>query len=68
MGLANNFAALSALGTVGIQSGHMKLHARSIASQAGAVGEEVDKVAEVLAKEKNFQIEYAQEVLERVRK
>jgi len=68
VGLANNFAALSALGTVGIQKGHMKLHARSIASQAGAVGEEVDKVAEVLAKEKNFQIEYAQEVLERVRK
>jgi len=68
VGLANNFAALSALGTVGIQSGHMKLHARSIASQAGAVGEEVDKVAEVLAKEKNFQIEYAQEVLARFRK
>ncbi|MFH1685158.1 MAG: hydroxymethylglutaryl-CoA reductase, degradative [Candidatus Micrarchaeota archaeon] len=68
VGLANNFAALSALGTVGIQSGHMKLHARSIASQAGAVGEEVDKVAGVIAKEKNFQIEYAQEVLERVRK
>jgi len=68
VGLANNFAALSALGTVGIQSGHMKLHARSIASQVGAVGEEVDKVAEVLAKEKNFQIEYAQEVLARFRK
>ena len=67
VGLANNFAALSALGTVGIQKGHMKLHARTIASQIGAKGEEVDKVAEILAKEKNFDIEYAKEVLKRIK-
>ncbi len=67
VGLANNFAALSALGTVGIQKGHMKLHARSVASQAGAKGDEVDKVAAILTEEKNFDVEYAEEVLKRIR-
>jgi hydroxymethylglutaryl-CoA reductase len=67
VGLANNYAALSALGTVGIQKGHMKLHARTIASQAGATGDEVDKVADILAKEKNFDMEFAKEVLKRIK-
>ncbi|RLG88083.1 MAG: hydroxymethylglutaryl-CoA reductase, degradative, partial [Thermoprotei archaeon] len=39
VGLAQNFAALRALATVGIQKGHMKLHARNIAIMAGAEGE-----------------------------
>jgi hydroxymethylglutaryl-CoA reductase len=44
VGLAQNFAALRALVTSGIQAGHMKLHARSVAASAGAVGAEVDEV------------------------
>ncbi|GIS03314.1 MAG: hypothetical protein CM15mP105_0710 [Methanobacteriota archaeon] len=40
-GLAQNLGALRALGTVGIQAGHMKLHVRNMAVTAGAVGEEV---------------------------
>jgi hydroxymethylglutaryl-CoA reductase len=69
VGLANNFAALSALGTVGIQKGHMKLHARNIAAYAGAsTNEEIDKVADILSEEKNFSVDYAKEVLEKVRK
>lgn len=36
VGLAQNFAALRALATHGIQAGHMKLHARSVAASAGA--------------------------------
>ncbi|MBI5227224.1 hydroxymethylglutaryl-CoA reductase, degradative [Candidatus Micrarchaeota archaeon] len=68
VGLANNFAALSALSTVGIQQGHMKLHARSIAVYAGARGEEAEEVAEILAKEKNFNIDYAKEVIQKIRK
>ena len=68
VGLANNFAALAALSTVGIQKGHMKLHARNIAVYAGATTEEADTVAEELAKEKNFSVEFAKEVLEKVRK
>ena len=49
VGLAQNFAALRALATEGIQRGHMSLHARNIAATAGAVGDEIDRVAEVLA-------------------
>ncbi|MBU0532126.1 hydroxymethylglutaryl-CoA reductase, degradative [Candidatus Micrarchaeota archaeon] len=68
VGLANNFAALSALGTVGIQKGHMKLHARNIAAYAGAsTSEEIDKVADILAEEKNFNVDRAKEVLEKIR-
>jgi len=67
IGLANNFAALAALSTAGIQQGHMKLHARSIAIYAGASASEADKVAEILAKEKNFDIGYAKEMLDKTR-
>jgi len=45
VGLAQNFAALRALAAEGIQSGHMKLHARNIAIAAGATGDMVEKVA-----------------------
>jgi len=68
VGLASNFAALSALSTVGIQAGHMKLHARNIASYAGASPEEAEKVAETLAAEKNFSTDRAEEVLREIRK
>ena len=34
VGLAQNFAALRALGSVGIQKGHMALHARCVAVTA----------------------------------
>ncbi len=36
VGLAQNFAALRALATSGIQAGHMKLHARSLVAAANA--------------------------------
>ncbi|MFH0884561.1 MAG: 3-hydroxy-3-methylglutaryl-CoA reductase, partial [Candidatus Micrarchaeota archaeon] len=69
VGLANNFAALSTLSTEGIQKGHMKLHARNIAMYAGAeTPKEIEAVAEVLSGEKNFDIEYAKSVLEKIRK
>jgi hydroxymethylglutaryl-CoA reductase len=45
VGMASNLAALRALSTVGIQEGHMALHARSVAIAAGARGEEVESVA-----------------------
>jgi hydroxymethylglutaryl-CoA reductase len=44
VGLAQNFAALRALVTSGIQKGHMSLHARSVASLAGAPPEIFDQV------------------------
>jgi hydroxymethylglutaryl-CoA reductase len=45
VGLAQNFSALKALATTGIQKGHMALHAQNIALMAGAVGDEVDALA-----------------------
>lgn len=44
VGLAQNFAALRALVTHGIQKGHMRLHARNLAATAGASGEIFDQV------------------------
>ncbi len=46
-GIAQNLGALRALATVGIQAGHMKLHARNMAVTAGANDDEVDKVVEI---------------------
>ncbi len=50
VGLAQNFGALRALASVGIQAGHMKLHARNLAASMGAKGEVLDKVIETLTK------------------
>ena len=44
VGLAQNFAALRALAGGGIQRGHMKLHARSIAAAVGAPEEQFDEL------------------------
>jgi hydroxymethylglutaryl-CoA reductase len=68
VGLAQNFSALKALATVGIQSGHMALHAQNIAIMAGAVGEEVDAVAKVLVERAAVRIDIAQEILEIIRR
>lgn len=68
VGLANNFAALRALSTVGIQKGHMKLHARNLASTAGAgTLEEIEKVATALEAEGAYSAERAREILKRIR-
>ncbi|WP_290598188.1 MULTISPECIES: hydroxymethylglutaryl-CoA reductase, degradative [unclassified Archaeoglobus] len=67
LGLAQNFAALRALATEGIQRGHMELHARNLAIMAGASGEEVDKVVEVMVREGKIRLDYAKEVLEGLR-
>jgi hydroxymethylglutaryl-CoA reductase len=45
VGMASNLAALRALATDGIQRGHMALHARSVATAAGAIGADVERVA-----------------------
>lgn len=68
VGLAQNFSALKALATVGIQSGHMALHAQNIAIMAGAVGDEVEAVAKMLVERATVRIDVAQEVLEIIRR
>lgn len=67
VGLAQNFAALRALATEGIQRGHMELHARNIAATAGARPDEVDRVVERLVTEKRVRIDRAKEILEEIR-
>lgn len=64
VGLAQNLAALRALSSEGIQKGHMKLHARNIASVAGAEGDLIDKVAKKMIKEDRISTDRAMEILE----
>jgi hydroxymethylglutaryl-CoA reductase len=66
-GLASNLAALRALATEGIQRGHMSLHARSVATAAGAVSDEVDRVASALAASGAYDIGAAQRILRDLR-
>ncbi len=63
LGLAQNFAAVFALSTVGIQKGHMKLHAKNIAVMAGASKNQIDKVAEQLIKEEKVKLDRAKEII-----
>ncbi|MBO8179484.1 MAG: hydroxymethylglutaryl-CoA reductase, degradative [Archaeoglobus sp.] len=67
LGLAQNFAALRALATEGIQRGHMELHARNLAIMAGAVGDEVDRVVEIMVRDRKIRLDYAKEILEKIR-
>jgi len=63
VGLAQNMAALRALATEGIQSGHMTLHARQVAIAAGATGTQVDEVAAKMVAEKTVRIDRAEQFL-----
>ncbi len=64
VGLAQNFAALRALATEGIQRGHMTLHARQVAIAAGAEGELIDLVAEAMVERGLVRIDEARRILE----
>ncbi|NOZ00246.1 MAG: hydroxymethylglutaryl-CoA reductase, degradative [Chloroflexi bacterium] len=63
VGLAQNLAALRALATEGIQRGHMSLHARQVATAAGASGEMVERVAAQMVSEGIVRIDRAAEIL-----
>lgn len=67
VGLAQNFSALKALATTGIQSGHMALHAQNVAIAAGATGEEIARVAAVLVERKAVRQDIAETVLRELR-
>jgi hydroxymethylglutaryl-CoA reductase len=64
VGLAQNFAALRALVSEGIQQGHMTLHARSVAVSAGAPPEIFDDVVERLVEDGNIKVWRAKEILD----
>ena len=63
VGLAQNFAALRALASEGIQRGHMKLHARNVAISAGATGKLVDLVAQKMIAERKIRFDRAKELV-----
>jgi hydroxymethylglutaryl-CoA reductase len=68
VGLAQNLAALRALSSEGIQRGHMSLHARNIAINAGAKGELIELVAERMVKERKVRVDRAKEILDEFNK
>ena len=68
VGLAQNFAALRALSSEGIQRGHMKLHARNVAASAGATGQLVDIVAQRMVEERKIRFDRAQELIKELSK
>ncbi len=63
VGLAQNFAALRALSTEGIQRGHLELHAKNYAVMAGASGELIELIAANMIKEKKVNYTRASELL-----
>ncbi|MBL0918590.1 MAG: hydroxymethylglutaryl-CoA reductase, degradative [Hydrogenophaga sp.] len=67
VGLAQNFSAMKALATTGIQKGHMALHAQNIAMMAGAVGDEIERVARVLVQRGTVRIDVAEAELQALR-
>ncbi len=64
VGLAQNFAALRALATEGIQSGHMTLHARSVVKAAGTPADLFNEVLEGLLRSGEIKVWRAREILE----
>ena len=62
-GLAQNYAAMHALVTTGIQAGHMRLHARNLAVAAGATLEEAAGVAAQMVGEGDVSESRAREIL-----
>ena len=67
IGLAQNFAALKALVTDGIQKGHMNLQVKSLALTAGATEEEIPQIIQLLKEQKHFNLETVQKILESIR-
>ncbi len=63
VGLAQNFSALRALVTDGIQQGHMTLHARTVAAAAGAGADVFDTVIERLLDDGEIKVWKAKEIL-----
>ncbi|MBH03648.1 MAG: hydroxymethylglutaryl-CoA reductase [Xanthomonadales bacterium] len=63
VGLAQNFAAIKALSTDGIQRGHMTLHARSVAMAAGATEANFDDVVDRLVAGGDIKVWKAREII-----
>ena len=66
VGLAQNFSAIRALASEGIQKGHMKLHAKNIAASAGIRSDKIDEVTRRMIKEGNISVHRAKEILKKL--
>ncbi len=66
VGLAQNFAALRALSTEGIQRGHMTLHARSVAIAAGVEENRFEEVVEQLIESGDIKVWKAREIMDKI--
>jgi len=62
-GLAQNYSAIRALSTEGIQKGHMRLHARNLAAAAGATSDQIDEIVRKMIEEKTISLDKAKEIL-----
>lgn len=67
LGLAQNFAALRALVTDGIQKGHMAMQSRSLAITAGATTKEIPVVSKRLRKAERMNLATAEEIIKTIR-
>jgi len=65
-GLAQNYSAIRALATEGIQKGHMRLHARNLAAAAGATPDQIDEIVQKMIEEKKISLDRAKELLEQI--
>ena len=66
VGLAQNFSAMRALVTEGIQRGHMQLHAKNLAAAAGAKHEKIEQIVQVMLDEDNISLERAKELVREI--
>ena len=66
VGLAQNFSAIKALVTEGIQQGHMTLHARSVVAAAGAKPEIFETVVDRLIESGEIKVWKARELIDEV--
>jgi hydroxymethylglutaryl-CoA reductase len=67
-GLAQNFSAIRALSDEGIQKGHMKLHSKNIAKIAGALNDQIERIAQQMINEENISVSRAREIIESINK
>ncbi|MGH1566638.1 MAG: hydroxymethylglutaryl-CoA reductase, degradative [Nitrosopumilus sp.] len=65
-GLAQNYSAIRALATEGIQKGHMRLHAKNLAAAAGATNEQIDEIVQKMIQEKKISLNRAKELLDQI--
>lgn len=67
VGLVENLASLRALSAEGIQSGHMRLHAKNLAVMAGATGDIIDRIVQQAVEEKDFRYDRVLEITNSLR-